>query len=336
VTVLLAGGCIGDGPAWYRVELPARWLRAHGVEVRTAYNSVEQHHIEGGISTFSTQRGWDPSLLIGILSLQAQGVRCIYEIDDDIWAVPAWSAARRWFTEEHVRGMEAVMRACDLATVSTERLASTMVRATRKKVSLIPNGIPFDIFPPARERTRPGVRVGWWGSDTHTEDLPHALPAMRRLLRECNNVTLVFMGAPLHKSLSAGPKIEWHDWVAPEEFYGKLRELELDVVVAPITDCRFNYAKSNIKVVEAAALGCAIVASDVGPYQCIKNGETGFKIKANRPDLWSSLLMDVVKDENLRAKLGAGARAWAEKDFSMDATGPLWAEAFGVPITGGA
>jgi glycosyltransferase involved in cell wall biosynthesis len=155
---------------------------------------------------------------------------------------------------------------------------------------------------------------------------------MQRLLRERKDVTVVFMGWGPSLPLAAGPRIEWHAFVLPSEFYGALRRLQLDVALAPLDDHHFNYSKSNVRVLQAGAIECAIVASDVGPYRCIRDGETGFKVKANAPSRWVSLLMDVVQDERLRARVSAGARAWVEKECSMDVTGPLWAEVFGVPL----
>jgi glycosyltransferase involved in cell wall biosynthesis len=325
--VLLCGSEPNGAVEWYRLEQPARWLTAHGHPVRTAYGEI---NIERRISAISLQRtGGD--LVPKILLLRAQGVRTIYELDDDIWSLPSWNPWRLSCSDEIKRAMEAIMCACDVATVTTERLAKLVGQKTRKPVYVVPNAIPLDLVPPPGERTLPGVRVGWWGSNTHQGDLVHVLPAMRKLLRDRTDVTLVFMGAPLPQGMSAGPRIEWHKGVSMREFYGALRELQLDVMVAPLEDHHFNWAKSNVKVLEAGAMGCAIVASDVGPYRCIRDGETGFKVKANAPSRWVSLLMEVVDDERLRARVGAGARAWVEKECSMDVTGPLWAEAVGVP-----
>jgi len=330
MAVLLGGGWKGDGPSWYRVELPARWLRAHGVDARTGYAEMTDQHIVG-ITAFSTQRGQHPSMVLAIAKMRSMGIRCVYEIDDDVWSMPSWNLLRNGFDQDCTNRMEGIMRSCDAVTVTTSRLASMCARRAGNQVFIVPNAIPLDLVPAEQERTKPGVRVGWWGSDTHSRDLERALPGLRRVLRERPNVTLVFMGA-MPAEFEASPRVEYHEWVDPDVYYEALRRLEIDVLVAPLEEHRFNYAKSNVKILEGAALGVAIVASDVGPYQEIRNGETGFTVKANRPDLWASLLMDVTGDEGLRKKLGAAARAWVEAEYTMDQTGPKWAEALGVTI----
>lgn len=258
-----------------------------------------------------------------MLRLRERGVRCVYEIDDDLWQLPEWNAARAEFTPEILARMTEIIRACDAVTVSTDTLKERVEAETGAVAYVVPNAIPLDLMPEAALRTRAGVRVGWFGSNTHKGDLAIIEPILKQLLAERPEVTVVFMGGTPSGLWPTG-RVELHGGVAPAAYYKALRGLELDVLVAPLADNPFNRAKSAVKILEGSALGLAVVASEVGPYRGIEHGVTGLKVHGNDPDAWFGLLREVVDSKGLRAGLGRAARAWVEAGHSMDHTGPKW------------
>lgn len=86
-------------------------------------------------------------------------------------------------------------------------------------------------------------------------------------------------------------------WGVPVMEYGSLYE-NGDVALIPLQNGKFNSMKSELKLVEAAATGCAAIVSNVDPYKkWLKHGEncmiaegkngwyTAFKTLLNNPDL---------------------------------------------------
>ena len=68
---------------------------------------------------------------------------------------------------------------------------------------------------------------------------------------------------------------------------------EADVCLAPLKNNNmFNYYKSNLKVIEAGAHHCPILASNYGPYtvddiEGVKDGKRkGFLIDESNPKMW--------------------------------------------------
>ena len=80
-----------------------------------------------------------------------------------------------------------------------------------------------------------------------------------------------------------------------------------DIGLAPLADTAFNRCKSAIKTLDYAALGMAVVASDVDVYRgSLADGHGGL-LAANDPGAWFVTLSRLVRDDTLRRGLAQGA-----------------------------
>jgi hypothetical protein len=79
----------------------------------------------------------------------------------------------------------------------------------------------------------------------------------------------VFLGAyPLSlKPLVDAGKIEFHPWVRLYDYGNKLFDLNVNMIVAPLEDNTFNRSKSDLKFIEACALGLPIACQDLCTYE---------------------------------------------------------------------
>jgi glycosyltransferase involved in cell wall biosynthesis len=74
-----------------------------------------------------------------------------------------------------------------------------------------------------------------------------------------------------------------------------------------------------MSVVEAMALGKAVVASDLGgPAEVIQNGVSGILIRGGDAGLLASTVLQLLEDPDRRAAIEEQARLRAQ-DFSVDA-----------------
>lgn len=72
-------------------------------------------------------------------------------------------------------------------------------------------------------------------------------------------------------------------------------------------------------LLEAAASGCAIVASDIpGCRELVKDDETGLLVPPKNPEALADALERLIKDPELRKRLGTAARSSIISDFSLD------------------
>lgn len=88
----------------------------------------------------------------------------------------------------------------------------------------------------------------------------------------------------------------------------------LDLFVAPQ-----RWEGFGLTVLEALSTGVPTVATRVGAFpELIEEAETGFLIEPGDENAMSSPLASLMDDEALRQKMGAAARAYAERHFSIE------------------
>lgn len=331
--VLFAAGAY-DGPTWYRVETPARWLERQGYPIRVAYFEISEARgdfapVAGEpIGAVVSQRGCGLSLLLAAAALQRAGLRFIYDLDDDVWSVPRWNGLWQAFGDAERKTVTSLVRIADRVTVSTEALGD-VVELFNWRVQVIPNALPPDAVEEPRPRRRPGFRIGWAGSPTHDRDLEQAEGALAALLEKHEEIRLVFMGwcPPVW---AGHPRVELHEWVQPPRYYQALADLELDVFVAPLCGHPFNRSKSDVKLLEAGCMGWPIVCTDFGPYRDGPQAVPALRVAVDAPQQWYEALAALIADPTRRRELGEAARRHVLGSRMIDHTGPKWARALGL------
>ena len=97
------------------------------------------------------------------------------------------------------------------------------------------------------------------------DDLDLILSTIERTVDEVQWVFFGYTPERLKPYIEKG-KIECHGGVPIINYPMKLANLDLSLIVAPVIDCVFNRCKSNIKYLEAAAMGIPLFASDIPTY----------------------------------------------------------------------
>jgi glycosyltransferase involved in cell wall biosynthesis len=154
---------------------------------------------------------------------------------------------------------------------------------------------------------RSRTRLLYFGSATHANDLEIVRAATKAL--EDRVIVTVVGGAP------AG-KLKWCEQIVPDrawnqypDFVGRLRSLakSCDIAVIPLADTEFNRAKSDLKFLEASALGLPVIGSDVKAYGAtIEDARTGLLVD-NDPLEWASAIERLHADSSLRRDLTSAA-----------------------------
>lgn len=218
------------------------------------------------------QRPNSPELAetIGKLRAALPDTFFVYELDDAFGLVPDESAHSTFIHSQTDAHMATIMHLCDVVTTTTETLAARIREFAGEELSVrvIPNMIfqeEFDKLTTVRKQARATkgkkLRIGWAGGIGHIPDLKLIAPAINQI---GNAVDWVFMA--LRPDGVDPALIEYHDAVSTKDYPGKMASLGLDILIAPLVDNGFNRCKSNLKLLDAAALGIPAVASAVTPY----------------------------------------------------------------------
>jgi len=191
------------------------------------------------------------------------------------------------------------------------------------KVRYIHNAVDIDRFKPGE---KPPINnllyVGRVNEKKGVEDLIYA---MKSLVPKFPNVKLFIVGS----DPTGGAYIEQLKKLA-----SKLGFANSVFFVGPIPnkDIPSYYQKASVflfashggegiprSILEAMACGVPVVATKIaGTPEAVKDGETGFLIPPRNPKLIAKKTAVILKDQDLRAKMGKNARKKIEEEFSWE------------------
>ena len=220
------------------------------------------------------QRSATPQQLGMIKHFKASnpGKRVIYEIDDNLLSIPEWNFASKFYTA-NIKSIEEIMRTVDGIVCSTEELARFLSKYNGN-ISVSPNCLPKFIWgeptPKQPSDKKEKVRIMYAGSHNHFEQNGDRGDFDKTLIdyvkKTIDEYQWIFVGGMPH-SLKGDDRIENYFWRPVIEYPGFLKSLRPDIFLAPLDRNYFNECKSNIKALEAAALGVPLIATNIEPYR---------------------------------------------------------------------
>ena len=213
-----------------------------------------------------------------------------------------------------------------LLSVSTPLIAEEMSHKFQVPTVILPNRISEKYVNLKRRDITKGFKVLYAsGTETHGYDASTIYIDLFNFMLRYPNVTLTILGASrLHQSfemfkdrLTILPYVNFEQML---EIYARH-----DLLLVPLDKNPFNNAKSNIKYIEAGAVGTPILAKDCNEFKSvIRDGINGFiyqdnfydkleEIYHNRENLYSvgkNAYQDVVKNHTTNSALPDIIKEW--------------------------
>ena len=255
------------------------------------------------------------------------GFRIIYEIDDLVFSedIPDYNKYKPAFTDPQIRkNCQDIMLLCDEITVTNQFMKDYYMEKTgHKSVTIIPN------FPPKfwlghfydekqissnYDTYKKKPRILYAGSGAHfdvdnrvgqKDDFAHVVDIIAKTV---DKYQWVFLGAyplPLTNLVKSG-KIEFHPWQNLYQYGEKIKNLRINMMVAPLQNNNFNKSKSDLKLVEANAFGIPIACQNLCTYQ-----NAPFKFDTGEEMV--SVIDDVLSKKGRYMNISAKARNEANK-----------------------
>jgi glycosyltransferase involved in cell wall biosynthesis len=318
-----------DGCGYYRMQLPADNLPKDRWDPTVSTNSGSdwpRFDVIVGQRIYMNEEAMSP-VLNWVNMARDLGTRTVYELDDNFFAMQEDNPAYEVFSDEAVlNNVRACASMADLVTVSTEPLREVMLDFN-PNVNVVPNFIDESWLRVERIRNKWPI-IGWAGSATHSNDWKVVGDAVGEAMLMHQESLAFIMGGQKHYAGSVPQnRLKWTPWVRnPAKVCNWTREF--DIGLAPLASNPFNESKSRIKVLEYAALGIPVIASDVLPYrEFVDHGITGFL--ANSPKEWREHLLYLLKNPIIREEMGMAAKEKAAQ-FTIQANIGLWDQALSM------
>jgi glycosyltransferase involved in cell wall biosynthesis len=321
--------------AWYRCYLPALFLGADWIGV--VGTPPDLGYVTGLVANATKLpdfldykiivvqqprgRGW----LKLIRQLQSKGVKVVFEVDDYLHAIRKTEGHdfRRYFDKPQLAELELNMRACDALICSTPYIARRY-RAFNAHVWVCQNGLDtgrYNLTRPPRET----VTIGWAGATGHAASVMPWVQATANVMLARPQTCFASIGQNFADTLAdIFPGRTLSIPFTMVETYPAAMTL-LDIALAPAARGNFFRGKSDLRFLEAGALGIPIIA-DPTVYPNIEHGVTGFH--AASPEEAGELVLRLVDDANLRLQVGEAARRYVIEKRDMKVACRQWEEVF--------
>lgn len=334
---------IGSGASavcWYRCALPAMFMGADWVGIVGAPPSMQfvtglvgNSTVAPDINQYKVVVVQQPSglkWLTAIKELQARGIVVLYEVDDYLHGIRKKRDHdfKDKFGKDYLKQAEMCMRVCDGMIVSTDYIARRYATFNRN-IFVCPNGLDvarYDLTIPQRGMIgdKRAVDVGWAGATGHSLHVAPWLRALSRIMRDEAHVNFISIGQPLasqfkqvfgyHRAIST-------PFTLIEQYPSAMTMF--DIALAPAGQDSFSRGKSDLRWLEASALGIPVIADPV-LYPQIEHGVTGFH--ATTPGEAEDLMRLLIEDADLRRTVGTAAKDFVRANRSMDVAVRRWCE----------
>ncbi len=344
-----------SGCGHWRMIWPEQVMNAHNKAVvhgTTVMNVDPRYYTQ--TKAVRIQRQATPQQLEFVKFLRkladANNFRLIYEIDDICFHedIPDYNKYKTAFTDPKIRqSAQEMMEICDEITVTCPFMRDYYASKTNNKnVTVIPNFMPkfwiggksdINRTMESYEKNKRKPRILYAGSGAHfdvenrtkfRDDFEHVNDVIRRTV---DKYQWVFLGAhplPIRDLIQNG-KIEFHPWKRLYEYGQGLYDLNVNMIVAPLQDSTFNKAKSDLKYIEACALGLPIACQDLCTYE---NAPIKFRTGDEMIDQIENTLKDRKRYKSLCKKASQYAETrWLEDDINIDCYTELYQYGVGDP-----
>lgn len=291
----------------------------------------------------------DSPLLPYLEHMLSKGAKIVLDIDD-YFEFGRSVLVKKDVGYKHASLVPEAIRASDYVTTTTETYQKKLLELN-KNVEVFPNfADEFDPQYKSEKTLSRKIRIGVTGSAMHKYDVQilKGVPYMLKKDGYLSRIQFVLCGyadnfvyhgyekilTDEYRTLTRTyrHRLEDKSVIDINNEYGSYRRIgwrnidtymsiynELDVLLAPLEDTKFNSAKSQIKYIEAGYMDTVFVGSDVPSYNnYVSNGVNGFLCK-NKIDFSNTikLIVDKWDDTNGLKGIREAAKLDIQKRFTL-------------------
>lgn len=243
----------------------------------------------------------------------------VYEIDDMLIGIPEWNFAHDYYKDLE-QYIPKIMSMVDGMIVSTPKLKEVYGKFC-KNIRIIPNHLPKWIWgepyePNIVENRKP--RILWAGSQNHfavkkgSKGGDFDKDLMNFIRKTTDKYEWVICGAIPQElqDLAQSGRVDFKGWNTPFQYPQFVKDLNIDLAMAPLSKSLFNSCKSNIKMLEYTVIGAPAVYTNIDPY-------ANAKYKSDSGEEMIAQVEKLAEDNDLRKE------AW-EQDYNTVESQLYW------------
>lgn len=330
-----------------RTQLPAAELAGHGIEIVPfalfSPRLDERFHEHGTVSSaralLAARRGLGRRMRDAIGDCETTLVqrqvdilpscrleriatgdrRLVLDVDDAVWldATPQAGGHRLAVLKGTAGKIRWLAERADHVVAGNAHLAEWLQRATAR-VSVVPSLVACERVALRRHVQSERITLGWIGSMSTARYLAELRALLVRLTAAAPELTWELRCVGAEAPDVPGIICRSARWSEAAE-----RDLlaRIDIGLMPLPDDAWTRGKCAYKALVYMSAGVPVVADNVGVTAAVVGPERSGFVADTRAE-WTSALVELARDADLRARMGAEGRRRVEKGFSTRAWAP--------------
>jgi len=316
-----------SGPCYHRVFIPLSAMPE--IDVTFTNHIGEESPVKTceGYNVVFVNRMFPLNKLSDILDQRKKyGFKLIVDLDDH-WDLDPSHMLYSYYKKHNLSTyiLHAVTCA-DAVSVTHERLAE-QAAVYNKNVWILPNAIDNQ-HPQFKPQHEPGakVRLFWAGGITHEQDIAILRNPVKRLHSDSYLRQRIMM-------VMGGYSKGYGEWDRMASTYTNGLQLPgvilegrgvseyyslyqfADICMIPLQDNRFNWYKSNLKILEAANMGKPVIVSHVDPYLGFPDSLVNYVRKQTD---WHRHVRRLVRDPYFAEEQGKRLKDYCNVNYNFD------------------
>lgn len=254
-----------------------------------------------------------------------EGVKTIWDLDDELWNIPEYNPSHQYFHKAVCDFLDFYLEISASITVSTENLKTSLMArypiVPSSKVVVLENLITSEQYNKFINKNKKHddtpFKIIWSGGHSHLKDVE---PIKKVLEYYKNNykVNIIMFGYCPDEFNTFPPSILTNiSWCNKKNYEAILGMLSPHLSLIPLHDCQFNTCKSAIKYFEMSLAGMPSIVSNTTPYKDVVNHcEDG--LIAYKDEDWITYCDEFIKYPNMWEKMTEAAINNVISNFSWD------------------
>lgn len=241
----------------------------------------------------------------------------VMDLDDAIWERPAFVSSP--FLRFMDFGWTAKLAILCRHAVAGNEVIKAYVEQAGCPATIIPTCIDMDLHRQKAYDASPDrpVVLGWTGLSDNLGYLDRIAPAIQSLAERYRLELMISTAKPYHYP---GIPIRNRAWTLSEEI---AYLTEADIGLMPLEDTPRARGKCAFKALQYMGVGTPVVLSPVGMNRdVVEDGVTSFL--ADSVEEWRDRLEQLIRDPELRERMGRAARRHIEAQYSITAFYPVF------------
>lgn len=244
--------------------------------------------------------------------LKRRGARIIFDFDDAIWLRDVSEGNRKVGFLKRPAKTADICRLSDVVIVGNDYLAD-YARQYAANVQVVPTTIDTDYHKPISvEQDKPGICIGWTGSDTTQKHFDAIVPVLEKVMQ--------LYGDRVYFKVITNRPVAYPSLKLEATLWNKEAEVtqlaEIDIGIMPLPDDEWSRGKCGFKLLQYMAMGKPVVASPVGVNtDILEHHHNGYL--PSTTEEWVDRLSALIDDAQLRHLLGSRGRQKVVEEYSV-------------------